>query len=75
MKTRLLISVVPLALLAAIVEVQPPTPEGKPEATINLATEDGVRLVLTGITSLEEVLAATQAGEDRLLAEGNTLLL
>ena len=45
MKTRLLIGIVPLALLAAIVETRFSTPEGKPEATVNLATEDGVRLM------------------------------
>src|SRR4051794_28347733 len=45
MRTRLLIGIVPLVLLAAIVETQISTPDGKPEATINLATEAGVQSV------------------------------
>src|SRR5213083_1199519 len=45
MKTRLLLGVIPLALLAAIVEIQPSTPSGNPEATINLASDEGALLV------------------------------
>jgi len=45
MKAQFLLAAIPIALLAAIVEVQPSTPDGKPEATINLATDEGVRLV------------------------------
>jgi len=35
----------PLALPAAISEIRPGVPNGRPEASIDLATEDGVRLV------------------------------
>ena len=36
---------VPLVLFAASVDIQPSTPNGAPEATINLATGEGARLV------------------------------
>jgi gluconolactonase len=42
---HLLFGAIPLAVLAAIVELQPPVPNGSPAATINLATDEGVRLV------------------------------
>jgi gluconolactonase len=45
MKTRLMLGAIPLVLFAASVDIQPATPNGAPEATVNLATDEGTRLM------------------------------